>query len=402
MRRSPGVGARDRQRRSDRLAVRRPLEHDTTNGKRWRVRFRQGGTETSQTFRLKRDATAFAAILDGGGVTDALAWLAARDTRASEVTFGKWFPEYVGQLTGVTDRTRESYRSIHRNHLTHLDPLPLPLLTRSHVTDVVNKLDRAGKSPKTIKNVIHLLSSCLALATDEGHMTRNPCGRVRLPKAALGDAEPRFLTHDEFRTLLAAIPEHYQPLVVFLVGTGLRWSEATALQGRHVNLEAGTILVRQAWKEQGGRELGPPKTSKGRRTVNPAAMALRAAQHHLRGPDDWLFTTPTGKIVRHSNFYNRVWKPACETSGVKATIHDLRHTHASWLISDGQSLEAVQDQLGHQSILTTRSVYGHLLPAIGVEVGRSASASLERALPQGMQLSTPSLVRHIEPMQGPK
>jgi integrase len=382
--------------------VRRPTKHILDNGEiRYRVRFRQGGTETSQTFRSKRDATAFSAVLDGGGVTDALAWLAARDTRASEVTFGQWFEHYVNDLTAVTDRTRQSYRSIHDNHLAHLDPMPLPLLTRSHVTELVNRLE-ADKSPKTVRNIVHLLSSCLALAIDEGHMTRNPCRRVKLTKAALTDTEPRFLTHDEFRTLLAHIPDHYRPLTVFLVGTGLRWSEATALQCRHVNLDTGTVHVRQAWKEQGGRELGPPKTEKGRRTVNAATMALRAAQALMRGPDDWLFTTPTGKIVRHSNFYNRVWKPACEASGIKATIHDLRHTHASWLISDGISLEAVQDQLGHESILTTRKVYGHLLPAIGVEVGRSASASLDRALPQGMQLGTPRLVRHVEPVQGPK
>lgn len=43
-------------------------------------------------------------------------------------------------------------------------------------------------------------------------------------------------------------------------------------------------------------------------------------------------------------------------------IHDARHTHASWLLSAGATLEQVQDQLGHESILTTRKVYGHLLP----------------------------------------
>jgi integrase len=43
-------------------------------------------------------------------------------------------------------------------------------------------------------------------------------------------------------------------------------------------------------------------------------------------------------------------------------------------------LEAVQAQLGHESVLTTRKVYAHLLPAVGVDVGRAASAAMERAL----------------------
>lgn len=356
-----------------------------SGGRTYRVRFRSGGMERSETFRIKRDATTFADLLNVGGPDVAVRWLDERRAGAGQdsITFGQWFTTYVDQLTGVTDRTRDSYRSIHANHLAHLDNQPLPLLTRSHVTEIVNRLDAAGRSPKTIKNVVHMLSSCLALAIDEGHMTRNPCRRVRLPKAALSDTDARYLTHEEFGTLVAALDAHYRPLVVFLAGSGLRWSEATALQGRHVNLDAGTILVRQAWKQQGGRALGPPKTDKARRTVNPGALALRAAAHCMRGPNDWVFTTPGGSIVRHSNFYNRIWTPAAALLDPPPTIHSLRHTHASWLISDGQSLEAVQDQLGHESILTTRKVYGHLLPAIGVAVGKSASAALERALPQG-------------------
>jgi integrase len=73
--------------------------------------------------------------------------------------------------------------------------------------------------------------------------------------------------------------------VTFLLGTGLRWAEATALQGRHVNLENGTVLVRQAWKRiPGGQEVGPPKSAKARRTVNASALALlAAASRHPRG-----------------------------------------------------------------------------------------------------------------------
>jgi integrase len=231
-----------------------------------------------------------------------------------------------------------------------------------------------------------MLSTCLALAIDEGHLTSNPCKRVRLPTQQIGGAEARFLTHEEFALLIAAIPEHYRPLVVFLVGTGLRWSEATAIQTRHVDIRAGTVRVEQAWKRvPGGFKIGPPKTGKSKRTVNAAVMALAAVLPLLGKPSAFVFTTPAGQPVKHANFFTHIWKPACKRAGLDPAprIHDLRHTHASWLISDGIQLEAVQDQLGHESILTTRKVYGHLLPALGVAVGLSASAALERALPNG-------------------
>lgn len=365
--------------------MRQVKEFDTKDGKRYRVRYRLGEQQTSQTFWRKQDAVTFAALLDGGGISAALAWLKASDDKPTSLTFGPWFEQYVKQLTGVSPRTRDDYRSMHRRYLTPFDTLPLPMLTRGHVTDLVNRMEAAGRSPKTIKSTINLLSTCLQLAIDDGHLTANPCRRVRLPKAQLGGAEARFLTHDELAQLVDAMPAHYKALVIFLVGTGLRWSEATALQGRHVNLAAGTVRVEQAWKRVPGKgyDLGPPKTPKSRRTVNPAVMALAVVRPLLSEPSAFVFTTPSGGHVSHSNFYTNVWQPACKRAKLNPPprIHDLRHSHASWLISDGIQLEAVQDQLGHESILTTRKVYGHLLPALGVAVGKSASDALERALP---------------------
>lgn len=386
--------------------MRQVKEFDTAEGKRYRVRYRRGGKETSETFRRKADATEFATILSGGGVLAALTWLKARQEADDTYTFGQWFTLYVDQLTGVTPRTRADYHSMHDRYLTELDPLPLPLIARGHVTALVNRLDAEGLSAKTIKNVMHMLSSCLRLAIDEGHITKNPCVRIQLPKPKLDVGEARFLTHEEFGRLYAAADPHYQPLIAFLVGTGLRWSEATAIQARHVDLERGTVRVQQAWKWEGkgkGHVIGVPKSPKSRRTVNAAVGALAAVAPLLGKPTDFVFTTPTGKPVRHNNFFNRVWKPACAAAGYpdddRPRIHDLRHSHASWLISDGIPLEAVQDQLGHESILTTRKVYGHLLPALGVALGRSASESLARALRQGSQLAELNAAADTNPIE---
>lgn len=377
------------------MHMRKPEPYRTASGEpRWKVRYRSAGVETSETFRRVDHANTFAALLASApgqeGVTTALAWLAGLEDAAAAQTFGQWFDQYLAQLSGIQPRTRDDYKAMHRRYLTSLDPLPLPLITRAHVAAVVNRLDREGKSPKTIKNVIHMLSSVLALAVDDGHLTRNPTKRVRLPTAQLVEHEERFLSIEEAAALVEATPAHYQPLVTFLLGTGLRWSEATALQARHVNLAAGTVRVERAWKRvPGGWEVGPPKSSKARRTVNAGVAGLVAVAPLLGKPSDLVFTTSTGKPVRHSNFYNRIWQPACVKAGLATEgskpwdgpgPHDLRHTHASWLLSDIGSIEPVQDQLGHESAETTRRVYAHLLPAVGVAVGKSASAAMERVL----------------------
>lgn len=366
--------------------MRKPKRIKHADGQvRWRVRYRSAGRETSETFVRKDDADTFAAIMGDGRsparVADALAWLAARQAEAEVETFAAWFDAYIEQLTGVTERTKHDYHAIHRRYLTSLDLLPLPLITRAHVASIVNDLDKRGLSHKTIKNAVQMLASVMAAALEEGHITRNPVKKIRLPDRKADKHEPKYLTAAEFRSLLAALPEHYQPFVAFLVGTGLRWSEATALQSRDVDLDNGTVRVRRAWKRvPGGWEVGAPKSDKSRRTVNAAVIALAAAAPLLGKPDELVFTTPRGNVIRHANFYNRVWKPACEAAGIDAGPHTTRHTFASWMLSEGQPVEAVQDQLGHESVETTRRIYAHLLPAVGVEAGRAASEALRRAL----------------------
>jgi integrase len=369
--------------------VRQVLTYDTTDGPRHKVRYRQAGVERSETFRRKSDAEMFRDILGNGKpdrIAEALTWLAARQGAAETATFGQWFETWAGQLTGVTSRTKADYRALHRRYLTDLDPLPLPLISRAHVANLVNRLENDGKSPKTIKHAINLLSTVLATAQDDGLISRNPVKRVRLPRVTRPDSAYLFLTTEEAGRLVAATPEHYQPLVTFLLGTGLRWSEATALQVRHVDLTNGTIRVDRAWKRvPGGFEIGNPKAEKSRRTVNAAVDALVAIHPLVAGrrSTDLLFTTKTGGVVRHSNFYSRVWTPACDRAGLtdpRPTIHDCRSTFGSWLLSEGIGLEAVQDQLGHESYETTRKIYAHLLPAVGVAAGKAASAALARAL----------------------
>lgn len=374
----------------------------------WRVRYRSAGQECSETFRAQDHANTFARLLGTGKadhVADALQWLASKQSDERTLTFGEWFETWAGQITGVTKRTRSDYEAIHRRYLTSLDPIPLPLITRAHVAELVNNMERDDYSAKTIKHAANLLSTVLTVAQEDGLIPRNPVKRVRLPRVEASDEQFLFLTTQEAGDLIAATQEHYKPLVTFLFGTGLRWSEATALQVRDVSLENGTVRVDRAWKRiPGGFEVGRPKSTKSRRTVNAAVDALIAV-HPLtvgRKGTELLFTTKSGGVVRHSNFYNRVWIPACEKAGLvdpRPTIHDCRSTFGSWLLSEpGIDLVAVQDQLGHESFETTRKIYAHLLPAVGVAAGKAASAALARALAMDPVQAS---IRALEPVADP-
>ena len=76
-----------------------------------------------------------------------------------------------------------------------------------------------------------------------------------------------------------------------------------------------------------------------------------------------VFVNEEGNVIDDVNLRKRVFNKALEKAGMRLIrIHDLRHTFASLLIQNGESLAYVKDQLGHHSIQITVDIYGHLVP----------------------------------------
>ena len=120
--------------------------------------------------------------------------------------------------------------------------------------------------------------------------------------------------------------------------------------------------ARKRWK------LGRPKTrsSVRRISLSPKLVAVLRPLVADKTGDDHVFTMVEGGPLHHGNFYNRYFRPAVKVAGKpvpsRLRIHDLRHTHAAWLLSDGVPVFVVQRRLGHSSSATTENVYGHLTP----------------------------------------
>lgn len=208
------------------------------------------------------------------------------------------------------------------------------------------------------------------------------------------------LTQAEFRLLLDAMAPRYRLFVTFLVGTGLRWSEATALQIKDVDFDGATPTVRvsKAWKRgaDGTDYLGAPKTKRSRRTVSlPPKLALELAEAvDDLAPTDLLFRNARGRRVLHQTFWETNWvtainraqnptkpdgEPDVDASRLRKRprIHDLRHTHASWLIAAGEDVATVQRRLGHESVSTTINIYTHLMPQQHLSAARSVQSALD-------------------------
>jgi integrase len=383
-----------------------PKEYVATDGsKTWRVRFRLGSRATSETFTSKPAADLFCREVEAYGAARAVAERARRDSASDEYvpTLAEWYVKAMTELkTGITDGTRADYDKLAgRVMLPMLGSYHLDQIDRAADAAFIKRLETTPRlnnrgnpaggllSPKTIRQHHGLLSDLLNMAVVEQVIPTNPCRGARLPRAGEQNAEDaRFLTHPEWAAIYDALPAKHRALPFFLVGTGLRWSEATALQVKHVDLDLGTVRVVQAWKKPkkgGTRRLGPPKSPKSRRTVMLAAQVVEALRPLVEGqpPEQWVFRAARGGTIWGSSYHYRVWAPACAKAQVepRPRLHDLRHTHASWLIEQGATLEQVQDQLGHESILTTRKVYGSLQPAMRAKLQAAATAALDWSAP---------------------
>ena len=104
---------------------------------------------------------------------------------------------------------------------------------------------------------------------------------------------------------------------------------------------------------------------------------------------EWCFTNSVGNPVRAQEFFNTGWKPAREkaqTLGLEKSprVHDLRHTHASWLINQGHPLPVVQARLGHENISTTITMYYH----VDQRAEQQAAATIEHLLTAQPELSS--------------
>jgi integrase len=412
----------------------------------YQVKWRESGQWQTENFggaEGQAQAEQFKALVEAHGNTWPYGWVKGQgfvepDTVPGDLDFLEWARRYVDNLTGVDDRTKKDYRRDINLHfagaaytaadgseqrvggLAHTPPgggPPRPptvcTVTQDDVSawvggqhaDLVHP-EREGvvlrrkASPKSIANRHGLLFCIFQAATMATPALRadNPCSRTSLPRIDDGiDEEMTFLEHDEYQRIsvcLREIDPNAADLGDFLVGTGLRWGEATALQIKDISLGKRTVSIQRAWKRSDSNqfELGPPKTRKARRVLALSDGQLTMLRRHMTGkqPEDYVFQGGLGAAWRHSNFYNRKWKKALNEAisrGLtkRPRIHDLRHTHVSWLIASNIPLPAIQARLGHESITTTVDRYGHLVRALDGEIAAAVEAAMGVPAPAGLR-----------------
>jgi integrase len=362
---------------------------ERTKAGTWRVRFRHGTSPktgkrlaTSETFDSKKQADQFVAWLAALGPQGALDQLYAAEQQSDVPNLDQLAADHIRLLTGIERGTRLSYERLWaRTWSPLIGRTPANQVSPDVIREAVNKLGERY-SRKSLENQRGLLAGVLTRAVELTYLPKNPSKGIRLPRGQEADrVEMRLLTPEEFAGIEAGMIEHYRPLVRFLVGTGARWGEAVALTVADVALPNVRIRRALKWSPDNVRTVGATKTRKSNRTVvippdlHDEIRALCAG----KAKSELVFTATRGGSVLHRTFWSRYWLPAVEHLEPRPRIHDLRHSHASWLLAAGVPIHIVQARLGHESIQTTVDTYGHLLPDAQLAASAAASAAFASA-----------------------
>ena len=276
----------------------------------------------------------------------------------------------------LRSRTVESYESTVKRYIApSVGRIPVARLSPDDVARMLSELERRALSARTRRYALTVLRASLQRALEVGVVTRNVAKLVHPPKQDRTERRP--FTLDQISILFdAATDDPIGPLVVLSATTGLRQGEALALRWEDVDLESGVLSVRHTLNVR-TQELAVTKTDGSRRAVHLPAVTLTALREQRRRQledrlraghrwhdDGFVFASKIGTALEARNVVRR-YHAIREQAGLpNLPWHHLRHFAATSLLEAGEDLFVVSRVLGHTSVATTASFYGHVRPAM--------------------------------------
>ena len=300
-----------------------------------------------------------------------------------------WLTTYA--KTHVRESSFREYESVIKNHLYPVfGSLPFSKITREMVKRLIAEKIEAGLSRSRVRGIICPLRELYNHAIDDGVLTFNPAARLGRFNKSRGDEKPiNPLTREELALMLEVVNQklpHYYPLMLCAARTGLRQGELVGLQFADIDFNGRFIEVRRSISK--GR-VTTPKNHKTRRVdmslqltnvldKHLAQRKAKALRDNMEKPhpqrkatnevysgvmEQLVFVTPKGTRLDPNSMSTHVFHRVLDLAGIRQVrFHDLRHSYASLLLQQGESLIYVRDQLGHHSIQITVDTYGHLVP----------------------------------------
>lgn len=307
----------------------------------------------------------------------------AEAEKQAAVTFG----QVADLFLEWSENNKKSYRDDKNRYEKHLEKrfkdIPIKDISPFHLEKLKSSLKKGKLSPATITQYLQLTRAIYRKTKTWGH---HDCDFPKVDFPKVSNQRVAFLMPDRAEALLYAIKEkstHLWCQCVLALYAGLRFGEIAALELSDIDLDAGTIHVRDS--KGGTRHAYITKpiramleewwtfTDKKPGLLFPArASDKQKGGKQIHGSRQKRVSPVFARTVDELKFNNGI-----TDARQRIVYHSLRHSFASWLVMGGESLQTVMELMGHKDITTTMR-YSHLAP----DIKRNAVNNLVATLSQ--------------------
>lgn len=290
----------------------------------------------------------------------------------SEITLGRLYEAYYRY---IQDRLKPA--SIYETNSIYkrvIEPyfganIRIIDITKRDIMQWQNHLNTLNYSYKSKTKYRGYLYTLLKFAMQYYDIPNNVVSQVTAFRNLEAEKEMKYWNAEEFQTFISCIDDDivYKTFFSFLYLTGCRKGEAQALSWKDIDLVKGAINITKNITRKttsGPYEITTPKNKTSVRKITIPIKLVELLKEYLNSLDN----ISKGKFVfggdtpLSDNTIKRRMQKYCELSGVEVIrIHDLRHSHVSFLISSGVNIVAIAKRLGHKDIQQTLNTYAHML-----------------------------------------
>lgn len=303
---------------------------------------------TQQTSRTKKRG--FATIKEAKEYERSLS------RESSEVTFYSLFEECY-KNKDIELATFKDNSKLFNKYLSGLKNIRYEELTKPYLLQLRTTIANYDLAPKTKNKILGLIKITCSYANTIYDLPNN--SKV-LKNFKIERKENIIWTPEQFRKFEAALVGNYDSYIPFfhtLFWTGMRKGEARALLVSDLDIENKSLTICKSMRRYKA-SLKAPKTSSSKRTIKIDNDTLRVLTP-LKSHEKWLFGDYKPLNL---TMIDKVFDYGTKMADLpQIRVHDLRHSHATFLICNGANIVAVSKRLGHSSINMTLSTYTHLI-----------------------------------------
>lgn len=310
----------------------------------------------------------------------------------------RWFKDVkAGQYV---KNTENRYRHVGKLIINYFADKPLNKIVRRDYQAFLNSYAN-NHAKESVQKVNSYVREMVDSAIDEGIIYKDFTKRVRNNGKVGKQASEKYLNANDFKQLIACAKHHLSInsittyMIVFSAFTGARYEEVCGITWDDIDFDKKTVHIHRAYDYTTQRGFKPLKNTSSNRVIiisNNLIDILKQLKkqqneyylkHGYRDNDNLLFRSiNNGFKIPTDNAANKTLKLLQNEIGVdktkQITFHGLRHTHASYLISNNIPISYVSKRLGHKDINTTLAVYAHLLTEMEQLNGQQAQQILQQ------------------------